>query len=224
MIPSSVTGIGGGAFNGCESLTEVIFEGDAPSFPQSLFDGVSGEAKAYINSGASGFGAFYSGLPVLLDPVVALEGESVIRHRTGRAFVDPGAKATDRKDGDLTIQVEGIVGVHTQGEYWLTYSARDSEGNQAEPVTRLVRVVDSILPLIFLNGTPTMVHEVGTQFIDPGATALDRNDGSIAVDVTGSVNVFNTGVYILTYSVQDEQGNTAEAVTREVWVVDGNYK
>ena len=171
-----------------------------------------------------GFGAFYSGLPVLLDPVVTLEGESVIHHRAGRVFVDPGAKATDRKDGDLSITTTGLVDVDTLGTYTLTYDATDSEGNAARPLTRTVHVVDPILPLIFLNGTPSMVQEVGTQFIDPGATALDQNDQSITVDVEGSVDVFNTGVYTLTYSAQDDQGNAAEALTRQVWVVDENYK
>ena len=77
----------------CSDLVELNFGGHAPNYDSSLFQGVSGEARAYVNSGASGFGAFYSGLPVLLDPVVALEGERVIRHRAGRAPASPPRRA-----------------------------------------------------------------------------------------------------------------------------------
>ncbi|MDA7665892.1 DUF5011 domain-containing protein, partial [Verrucomicrobia bacterium] len=224
-IPASVSEIQDWAFYDCNRLAEIIFEGNAPNNYQNLFGGGQGEARVYVNSGATGFGDFYSGLPVLFDPVVELQGQSAMRHRSGTDFVDPGASATDRKDGgELSIQVEGAVGIHTPGDYWLTYTAVDSDGNQAEPVHRLVKVVDSALPLIVLNGQSSMIHEVGTEFSDPGATAVDQNDQSISVTVDGSVDVFNTGTYTLIYTARDSADNVAVPLTREVHVVDENFK
>jgi hypothetical protein len=76
-IPASVDYIGGQCFFRCSDLVELYFGGNAPNYDSSLFQGVSGEAKAYINSGASGFGAFYSGLPVITldgDPPSPVDG------------------------------------------------------------------------------------------------------------------------------------------------------
>ena len=69
-----------------------------------------------------------------------------------------------------------------------------------------------------------MVHEVGTPYNDPGAIALDQNDQALTVTISGSVDVFNTGVYELTYSAQDGDGNQGVSQVRQVWVVDENFK
>jgi len=65
-IPDSVTSIWYGAFFECSSLTSIAFEGDAPSLGVDVFSGVSGNAKIFINSGATGFGETFGELPVII--------------------------------------------------------------------------------------------------------------------------------------------------------------
>ena len=41
--------------------------------------------------------------------------------------------------------------------------------------------VDRVAPVITLNGPATINHEQGTEFTDPGASAMDAVDGSVSV-------------------------------------------
>lgn len=53
-----------------------------------------------------------------------------------------GVTVTDNVDTDLTVQVDASqVDLSTPGTYTVTYTAQDSAGNQAEPVTATIVVV-----------------------------------------------------------------------------------
>jgi hypothetical protein len=65
-------------------------------------------------------------------------------------------------------------------------------------------------------GPPLINHEQGTPFTDPGASATDMVDGSLAVIRTGDVGV-GAGTYVLIYTATDEAGNSA-SVSRTVIV------
>jgi len=118
------------------------------------------------------------------------------------------------------VNTAGSVNANAPGVYTLTYNASDAAGNAAVPVVRTVTVVDTIAPVISLNGSSSMTVECHTSFADPGATATDACDTSVPVSVSGSVNVNVPGVYTLTYNASDDSGNAASPVTRTVTVVD----
>ena len=151
--------------------------------------------------------------------MVTLAGAPLIVLSLHEAFSDPGAGAVDVRDGILTVTVGGSVDSDAVGEYTLTYSATDAAGNTGR-ATRTVRVVDDIPPVVTLNGEAAMSTPYRGTFSDPGATATDDPDGSLAVTVGGSVDSDTVGEYTLTYTATDAAGNTAEA-TRTVRVVDG---
>jgi hypothetical protein len=67
-------------------------------------------------------------------------------------------------------------------------------------------------PRITLNGDNPMQLRVGQTFVDPGATATDREDGALPVtaDCTG-VDTSRAGRYACTYRATDSAGNTASA-------------
>jgi len=75
-------------------------------------------------------------------------------------------------------------------------------------------------PTIRLNGSATVQHPQGQPYTDPGATAIDSEDGDISgfITVGGSVNVNTPGVYTLRYNVRDSQGLSAPEITRIVTV------
>lgn len=159
-----------------------------------------------------------------IPPVITLLGASSVNVEQGTSYVDEGATASDNIDGNITnrIQRSGTVNTNTSGVYNFSFNVADSAGNAAQTVTRTIVVADNIAPTLVLNGVNPMMHEVGTSFRDPGATANDTYTGDISnrIRVSGVVNSSVPGTYTLTYSVTDLAGNAAPSVTRTVIVAD----
>lgn len=151
-------------------------------------------------------------------PVISLEYVPGYYTLPGREYEEEGFSAYDGYDGDLTEQVERTV---TEKE--IVYSVRDSSGNQTE-VSREIIYDDPIPPEITLLGDAQMSIYPGTEFVDPGYTAIDNCDGDVTqnVEVTGSVDIWLPGEYLIEYTVTDNYGNTATAV-RTVTVQQVTY-
>ena len=79
----------------------------------------------------------------------------------------------------------------------------------------LVTNKDSTPPVISLNGSNPTVVELGSVYVEAGATA----DTGEPVVVSGSVNTNAVGTYTLTYTAIDDWGNVG-TTTRTVNVVD----
>ncbi|MGG4454503.1 Ig-like domain-containing protein [Brevibacillus porteri] len=78
-------------------------------------------------------------------PVITLKGDAKMTLYKGTPFTDPGVTITDRESG-LEAEVQGqIVPIQT-GTYTLKYHAKDSAGNKADVVTRIVNVVNKPTP------------------------------------------------------------------------------
>jgi len=73
-------------------------------------------------------------------PVISLTGGAEIIHSLGKVYEDEGATALDNVDGVVSVTTVGSVNTSVQGDYTLTYSAIDQAGNEADPVTRTVKV------------------------------------------------------------------------------------
>ncbi len=165
--------------------------------------------------------------PDTTPPVITLTGPATFTVSVGDAWTDPGATATDDRDGDLTaaIVTTGTVDLTTAGDYTLSYDVSDAAGNHATTVTRTVTVEDVIPddttpPVITLTGPATVTLTVGDAWTDPGATAVDDRDGNLtaAIVTTGTVDPDTVGDYTLSYDVSDAAGNAATTVTRTVTV------
>src|ERR1051325_2933490 len=151
-------------------------------------------------------------------PVIALSGANPLQVECHSTFVDPGATANDGCAGSFAATASGTVDANTPGTYTITYNASDPSGNAATPVTRTVNVVDTLAPVITLNGANPMTVECHTSFTDPGATANDACSGPAGVVASGSVNVNVPGSYTITYTSTD--GAHSSTATRTVNVVD----
>lgn len=154
-------------------------------------------------------------------PTITLNGDDQITLECGNAFTDPGATATVCGNA-VTVTTTGAVNNHAPGTYTLTYSA--TANGFTTQATRIVTVVDTVAPVITLNGANPMTVGFGTVFTDPGATASDGCAGDLtsAIVVTGSVDTNTVGFYALTYSVSDPSGHSDTKV-RTVEVSPYNF-
>ena len=153
-------------------------------------------------------------------PIITLIGTGSVDVLVGATYTDAGATATDDVDGNLTSSIVTVnpVNTSTLGAYTVTYNVSDSSSNAATQITRTVNVIDTIAPVIVLNGSNPMNLKKGEAYVEPGATATDNYDiGPITVVITGTVNTAVPATYTKTYSATDSTGNPS-STTRTVVV------
>jgi len=80
--------------------------------------------------------------------------------------------------------------------------------------------VSNAPPAITANGALDTTVECATSYTDPGATAADACEGSVAVSSTSTVDVGHVGNYSVTYTAADQAGGQATPVVRSVHVAD----
>ncbi|MBC1523354.1 DUF5011 domain-containing protein [Listeria booriae] len=150
---------------------------------------------------------------ILSNEAPVIHGQDVT-FKAGKAF-DPlaGVTASDTEDGDITSTIEitaNDVNPDVAGVYHVTYSVTDSDGNTTE-ATYTVTVLTNEKPVIHATDQ-TLAYG---QAFDPmaGVTAEDFEDG----DLTGSIKVISNdvnplqaGIYHVTYSVTDADGNETQ--------------
>ena len=156
-------------------------------------------------------------------PVITLLGEAQISFGMSSGdYTDAGATADDLDDGDLTEQIVIVNGVDvlSPDTYFVTYNVTDSDGNEAEEVIRSITVIDDIAPIITLTGDSEITLELGSEYIEAGASAIDNVDGDLTNDIltTGSVDSNTAGTYTISYDVSDSSGNAANTVSRTIVV------
>ena len=73
-----------------------------------------------------------------------------------------------------------------------------------------------------LVGADEIEVEVGREYSDAGATAVDAFEGNLtgSIQVDNQVDAATPGYYVVLYNVEDSSGNQAEQLVRQVIVVD----
>ena len=145
-------------------------------------------------------------------PVITLTVNSPYT-RPGTQYQEEGYSAYDNVDGDLTDAV-----VREESPDRIVYRVTDQSGNTAEAVREII-YKDAVPPEIWLGGDAQLYLPMGTPYQEPGYGAQDDVDGDITdrVQVSGEVNSDAEGVYTLSYSVSDSEGNAASCA-RQVYV------
>ena len=151
-------------------------------------------------------------------PEITLEGDEECKVSYGKEYIEPGYKAIDNYDGDITDKVETTEEKINDEEKIIHYKVTDSSGNTQEK-DRKVKFVDNVKPIIELNGIGTVVLNVGEEYKEQGAKAYDERDGDLTekLEISGQVNTAQEGTYTVTYKVKDSSENEA-IVTREIMV------
>lgn len=135
------TGDGSGGF----SLGPALFVSPDPARAALASIGLGGHQDVVV-VGKQGTSVFFNdgrgrfGLGDTTPPAIELVGAADMTVRVDETYEDPGAVVTDDVDGELTPTVDDPVDTKVIGTYTVTYTAVDSAGNAAAPVTRTVRV------------------------------------------------------------------------------------
>jgi hypothetical protein len=104
----------------------------------------------------------------------SFQGPISIALECGSPYTDPGANAFDTCAGPLPTVPTGFPNPSVPGTYSYGYRATDPSGNTAfSPVLRTVSVLDTLPPTLTVLGPLDQVHECGSPYVDPGATAAD---------------------------------------------------
>lgn len=165
---------------------------------------------------------------------IELNGDSsVVVYKNGN-YNDPGAKAYDSNENDLSEKIEVINNVNTNkiGKYEIIYKLEDIY------VKRVVKVIDkpngnnqvtdkddnvskkSGETTITLKGNETIYIDLYGNYKEEGFTAVDTVDGNIKkkVKVTHNVDNKKPGVYQVVYTVKNSSGITT-SVARNIVVM-----
>ncbi len=162
-------------------------------------------------------------------PVITPPGDS---YHLQHFFEVPGATCTDPEEGllETTHVITDAAGTVIpeadvdRGRHLVTYSCTDSAGNEAEPANATIhvgRAGDTLPPVITMAGYSVIYHQLGTPYVDRGATCHDDNYGDLPVAVAtpdGPVDYNRIGTYRIAYSCQTPQDGDVTA-TRYVRIV-----
>ena len=157
-------------------------------------------------------------------PKIELEAEEEYKQSYAKEYEEPGFKAIDAYEGDLTSKVTISKEEIDEATYNIKYQVQDSSGNKAEMI-RKVTIIDDIPPVITLNGNASMTVYLNAKYEEKGAKAEDEKDGDLTdkISIEGSVDTSKTGKYTVYYKVSDNSGNEATK-TRSVTVAEKKAK
>ena len=157
-------------------------------------------------------------------PMITLIGANNISLNLNSTYIELGANAIDNVNGNITndINISGRVDTSKVNTYTIIYSVMDSSGNKATQINRTVIVLDTIAPLITLNGSSTINLGLGDIYNELGATGSDDVDGNITsnIVISGILNNSKVGTYTMTYNLSDKAGNNAITLNRNIVVSD----
>jgi len=153
-------------------------------------------------------------------PLITLNGASTVNVAYGASYIDLGARVTDNKDAERSINGTGTVNTMVSGIYTMTFNATDAAGNIADTVTRTVvvgeaPVTDGYALYLSSNNLPAgtafnaKVNGVtaGLVYAFGSANGSPRNNGVTAVPVMSG----NQLTY--TFDVKDDSALTVKYQT-----------
>ena len=152
---------------------------------------------------------------------ITLNGDNPMTFECGDDFNDPGATAVDSAGQAVPVTVSGTFDPNTDGTYTLTYTA--TEGQNSVSTTRTINVVDTQPPAITVAGANPLNVGCNQTFVDPGASAVDACDGTVAVQASPTtLDTSTPGTYTITYTAHDSHNHTATATRTVVVGADPN--
>ncbi len=126
-------------------------------------------------------------------PIITLKGNKKIALQLGEVFTDPGVEAIDDIDGDISslVSVNSNVDYSKAGNYTITYTVRDSSGNETT-IKRDVDIFKTTDALVERSGlviNEIMASNASTN-LDPEYKSFSdwielHNNSSSSIDISG---------------------------------------
>ncbi len=129
--------------------------------------------------------------------------------------VEDGATTTKiHVEGDnpnsMTKEQEAMLVSFTIVEGTTLDQSTSTESDPEEPAVEEPEVEEpaptNTAPSITINGASSITLEYGATFTDPGATAIDAEDGELSVETNCNVNTNLAGTYTCNYTATDSSG------------------
>lgn len=154
-------------------------------------------------------------------PIVEYKGEKIETISYGETYNDKGINVyTKFKNISDKVIVESNVDTSKVGTYIITYKVPYFD--KYKIYTRAVSVVDVTAPSITLIGDEYYNLEYGTEYQEPGYTAIDEYDGDITNKVVVTKVDIDESNFEEHYIVSDSSGNNFECV-RHIKVIDSVF-
>ncbi|GAS80741.1 S-layer homology domain-containing protein [Paenibacillus amylolyticus] len=145
-------------------------------------------------------------------PTITLVGNSLIEINSGTGFIDPGVRASDEYDGDVTSQVVRSgdpIDANKPGVYTIHYDVTDRAGNAAERVSRTVKIIESRPS----NGGTTPSPAPSTPSSTTTPTPPTSAPPTTSTPVPTSKPFYNEKVNIDVIKALVEEANSVPAIT-----------
>lgn len=151
-----------------------------------------------------------------------LNGNNEVYLEVGREYKEKGTTFKIFNNVmEKDVKVKNNVNSKKIGKYYVDYSTKYLFVKFH--LRRTVNVVDSVKPLIKINGRKEMYLYLGEKYEEPGAVAYDNYDKDISdkIKITGKVDINKEGKYEIKYTVTDSSDNK-KTVKRIVNVIENN--
>lgn len=159
-------------------------------------------------------------------PVITLIQADTIIVKVNYPYFEAGAKVKDNYCSPTSIiwEVDTFPNTNVLGDYELTYTATDCQGNDAVPVKRIVRVIDDEAPLLNLNGLPVVQIQRAGTYTEAGVDIRDNYYDTALLRgllvTTSDLDENVIGSYSICYQVTDPSGNISNKICRSVIVLN----
>jgi len=128
------------------------------------------------------------------------------------------AKMYSNGQAFAALQNNGSV-ITIDGDIFFSDNWGDDSSAVADELLPTITLTDAPnAPILRFNGDKAITLALNDTYIELGVTAKDDVDDTVQVIVSGSVDTATTGVYSITYTATDSDGNEA-SITRTINVV-----
>lgn len=130
--------------------------------------------------------------------------------------------AVNNGNGTWTL-ADNTLTTLTDATYDVVADATDPAGNVGSDASAAELTIDTVAPIVTLNGPGSVTVSCGDGYADPSAIANDNRDGDVTASViaTPSIGVQTPpGTYNVNYTATDSAGNVSAPVVRVVTITN----
>ena len=157
-------------------------------------------------------------------PTLVLIGSDTVEVDVFSSYNEQGVQVQDNYCTNLNWSVDMMPNTKVLGDYTLSYSSEDCNGNTSLILTRVVRVIDREAPELTLNGFAANTVYRWAGYTDPGVSIDDNyySEASLQANVaiTSNFDPNWVGFYNICYQVTDPSGNKSRMTCRSIEVAE----